>query len=53
MSDLIDRFFELQDEDTKVMFVENRGDELTDILVAALEDTFSALSGDVDVKTWH
>ncbi|WP_431319894.1 hypothetical protein [Rhizobium sp. YTU87027] len=53
MSNEIERFFELQDEATKAAFVENRGDELTDILVAALEDVFSVLAGDDLCETIH
>jgi hypothetical protein len=53
MSNEIERFFELQDEATKVAFIENRGDELTDALVAALEETFSILAGDSQPETVH
>ncbi|CCM76691.1 hypothetical protein [Rhizobium mesoamericanum] len=53
MSNEIERFFELQDEATKAAFVENRGDELTDILVAALEDVFAILAGDDCRETLH
>ncbi|MBB3540855.1 MULTISPECIES: hypothetical protein [unclassified Rhizobium] len=53
MSNEIERFFELQDEATKAAFVENRGDELTDILVAALEDVFVILGGGDSLDTIH
>ncbi len=53
MSNEIERFFELQDEATKAAFIENRGDELTDILVAALEDVFAILAGDDSRETIH
>ncbi|WP_200950950.1 hypothetical protein [Rhizobium sp. Root1220] len=53
MSTDIERFFELLDEATKVAFIENRGDELTDILVASLEETFSILTGEAHPETVH
>ncbi|CDM58499.1 MULTISPECIES: hypothetical protein [Rhizobium] len=53
MSNEIERFFELQDEATKAAFVESRGDELTDILVAALEDVFAILADDDVRETIH
>ncbi|MBB3394717.1 MULTISPECIES: hypothetical protein [unclassified Rhizobium] len=53
MSNEIERFFELHDEATKAAFVENRGDELTDILVAALEDVFAILASDDFRETIH
>jgi hypothetical protein len=53
MSIEIERFFEMQDEATKVAFIENRGDELTDILVASLEETLSILAGEIQPETVH
>ncbi|MDM9621803.1 MULTISPECIES: hypothetical protein [unclassified Rhizobium] len=53
MSYEIERFFELQDEATKVALIESKGDELTDVLVAALEDVAAILAGDVRPETLH
>lgn len=53
MSIEIECFFEMQDEATKVAFIENRGDELTDILVTALEETLSILAGEIQPETVH
>lgn len=53
MSNEFERFFELQDEATKAAFIERRGDELTDILVAALSDVFSILADDDFHETVH
>jgi hypothetical protein len=53
MSIEIERFFEMQDEATKVAFVEKRGDELTDMLVIALEETLSILAGETQPETVH
>ena len=44
---------ERQDEAVSLMFLENKGDELTDILVAALEEAFSILSDQRDIDTFH
>ncbi len=38
-----DHFFERQDAAIQAMLVENKGDELTDILVAALTDALHLL----------
>ncbi|MBD9446189.1 MULTISPECIES: hypothetical protein [Rhizobium] len=53
MSNEIERFFELQDEATKAAFFENRGDELTDILVAALDDVWAILADKDLGETLH
>jgi hypothetical protein len=53
MSNEIERFFELQDEATKVAIIESRGDELTDILVTALEEALSIHSGEMQPETLH
>ncbi|MFS2151065.1 hypothetical protein [Rhizobium sp. Rhizsp42] len=49
----IERFFEQQDEATKVAIIESRGDELTDMLVSALEDALSILHGEMQPETLH
>ncbi|WP_414900046.1 hypothetical protein [Rhizobium cremeum] len=38
-----DHFFEQQDMAVQMLIVENKGDELTDILVEALRDALSLL----------
>ncbi len=53
MSNEIERFLETQDEAVSLMFLENKGDELTDILVAALEEAFQILAGDARPETVH
>jgi hypothetical protein len=53
MSTDIDRFFEMQDEAASLAFLENKGDELTDILVAALRDAFKILSDEIRPETLH
>ncbi len=53
MSNEIERFFEQQDEATKVAIIESRGDELTDMLVSALEDALSILHGEIQPETLH
>ncbi|MHA7969315.1 hypothetical protein [Rhizobium terricola] len=47
-----DHFFEQQDAAIKHLIVENKGDELTDILVAALSDVLDLLR-DETVDTIH
>jgi hypothetical protein len=35
------------------LFLENKGDELTDMLVSALEEAFLILAGDISPGTVH
>lgn len=53
MSIDIDRFLEMQDEAARHAFLENKGDELTDILVAALEDALKILSDEIRPERLH
>ncbi|QPB22153.1 hypothetical protein [Rhizobium sp. 007] len=53
MSNEIERFFEMQDEAASLAFLENKGDELTDILVAALDDALKILSDEIWPETLH
>jgi hypothetical protein len=53
MSNEIEHFFERQEEAVSLMFVENKADELTDILVAALEEAFEILAESAPVGTVH
>ncbi len=53
MSNEFERFFELQDEASKAAFIESRGDELTDILVASLEEALSILETELYPDTVH
>ncbi|MGZ2447804.1 hypothetical protein ACVIRO_000558 [Rhizobium ruizarguesonis] len=53
MSNEIERFFERQDEAVSPVFLENKGDELTDILVAALEEAFEILLEAAPAETVH
>jgi hypothetical protein len=53
MSDELERFLATQDETVSLTFLENKGEELTDILVAALEEAFSILSGRDVIDTFH
>ncbi|MBY5318409.1 hypothetical protein GR210_29325 [Rhizobium leguminosarum] len=53
MSNEIERFFEHQDEAVSALFLENKGDELTDILVAALEEAFEILLEAAPAETVH
>ncbi|MBY5338037.1 hypothetical protein HFO99_29730 [Rhizobium leguminosarum] len=53
MSNEIERFFERQDEAVSALFLENKGDELTDILVAALEEAFEILLEAAPAETVH
>jgi hypothetical protein len=41
-----DSFLESLDEAACLVFLENKGDELTDILVASLEETLEILRGE-------
>lgn len=53
MSHDIDRFFEMQDEAVSLAFLESKGDELTDVLVAALEDALKILSDEIRPERLH
>lgn len=53
MSNDVERFLETQDEALSLAFLENKSDELTDILVAALEDALQILSEDFGPLTVH
>ncbi|MEX2740849.1 hypothetical protein [Rhizobium mongolense] len=53
MSNEIEHFFEMQDEATSLAFLQHKGDELTDILVAALEDALKILSDEIRPETLH
>ncbi|GEO85403.1 MULTISPECIES: hypothetical protein [Alphaproteobacteria] len=48
-----DQFFERQDAAIQMLLVENKGDELTDILVAALAEAFNLLRGESPETTVH
>jgi hypothetical protein len=53
MSEELIRYLETQDESVSAMFVQNMGDELTDILVAALEEALDAFTADDLPATFH
>ncbi|TCS04843.1 hypothetical protein EV281_103521 [Rhizobium sp. BK418] len=53
MSNEIEHFFERQEESVSLMFLENKADELTDILVAALEEAFEILLESAPAETFH
>lgn len=53
MSDEPDRYFDQQDAAIKVILVEKRGDELTDILVGALHEAARLLREESDLETVH
>jgi hypothetical protein len=53
MSEDLIRYLETQDESVSAMFVQNMGDELTDILVAALEDALDVLAAEERSATVH
>ncbi|WP_434710653.1 hypothetical protein NMA58_13830 [Rhizobium sp. YTUHZ045] len=53
MSNEIERFLERQDEAVSALFLENNGDELTDILVAALEEALEILVEAAPAETLH
>jgi dsDNA-binding SOS-regulon protein len=53
MSNEVEHFLETQDEAVSLLFLENKSDELTDILVAALEDALQILSAEFGSKTVH
>ncbi|MBW9055009.1 hypothetical protein [Rhizobium mesosinicum] len=53
MSNEIEHFFERQEEAVSLMFLENKADELTDILVAALEEAFEILLESAPAGTVH
>ncbi|WP_082910030.1 hypothetical protein [Sinorhizobium glycinis] len=53
MSDNIDHYSDPQDASLALYLMDNNGDELTDILVAALEDAFRILREDCASQTMH
>ncbi len=53
MSEDLIRYLETQDESVTAMFVQNMGDELTNILVAALEEAFEILVVEDPSATLH
>ncbi len=53
MSNEIEHFFERQEEAVSLMFLENKADELTDILVAALEEALEILLESAPAGTVH
>ncbi|WP_188079856.1 hypothetical protein [Neorhizobium sp. P12A] len=53
MSEELIRFLENQDESVSAMLVQNIGDELTDILVAALEEALDVLAAEELPTTLH
>jgi hypothetical protein len=53
MSDEPDRFFEQQEVAAKILLIERKGDELTDILVGALRDTLHLLEQEIAPETLH
>lgn len=53
MSNEVEHFLETQDEAVSLRFLENKSDELTDILVAALEDALQILSQEFGPQTVH
>lgn len=53
MSEDLIRYLETQDESVSAMFVQNMGDELTNILVAALEEALDILAADEMPATLH
>jgi hypothetical protein len=53
MSEELIRFLETQDESVSAMLVQNIGEELTDILVAALEEALEVLGAEELPATLH
>ncbi|APG92782.1 hypothetical protein [Sinorhizobium americanum] len=53
MSDIVEHYSDPQDASLALYLIENDGDELTDILVAALEDAFRILREDWSSQTMH
>ncbi|MBY3594745.1 hypothetical protein [Rhizobium bangladeshense] len=53
MSNEIEHFLERQDEAVSALFLKNKSDELTDILVAALEEAFEILLEAAPAETLH
>lgn len=53
MSNEADHFFERQDEMAKILFLDNKADELTDILVSALEEALRILTDEAPRETRH
>jgi len=53
MSNEADHFYSQQDTKTKILLAEHKGDELTDILVAALYEAFRILDEEAASETVH
>ncbi len=53
MSDEPDRYFDQQDVAAKILLVERKGDELTDILVSALHEALRLLEQEKGAETIH
>lgn len=53
MSNDVERIFESQDESIQAMLLDNRGDELTDILVQALQEALDILAQEISPRTLH
>ena len=53
MSTEVERFLDTQDEALSLAFLENKGEELTDILVAALEEALHILKFEISHNTFH
>lgn len=53
MSNELERFLETQDEAVSMAFLQNKGDALTDMLVAALEEAFELLLVESERDTLH
>jgi hypothetical protein len=53
MSTEVERFLDTQDEAFSLVFLENKGEELTDILVAALEEALQILKFEISHNTFH
>ena len=53
MSDTVEHYCDPQDATVALYLMDNDGDELTDILVAALEDAFRILGEDWVPQTMH
>lgn len=53
MSNEADHFYNRQDSNVQALLAENKGDELTDILVEALYDAFRILREEAESETLH
>ncbi|ACP26929.1 hypothetical protein NGR_c31960 [Sinorhizobium fredii NGR234] len=53
MSDIVEHYSDPQDASIALYLMDNDGDELTDLLVAALEDAFRILGEDWASQTMH